>query len=97
MLIDLVRRLMLRARSPKKRRDEWEYPIRMRYITPPWGQHWPLDDILEFLRINCANATHNSDMVPGHDSISFYFKTMEDAERFGAMMEENGIELCVDR
>lgn len=82
------------SRSQKKKRDEIEFPIRLRYDVPDSGYGTKMDQVLGWLQANEARCGWNSDSLPGAgDAASFYFMNIDDAIRFAELMRSLEIKL----
>ncbi len=82
-----------RAPSPKKKRCEREFPVRLRVKVPPEGFGKQLDEMFSWLdrEIGRGNYEQNSDTQVGQDATSFYFLSAGDALKFE---KEFNIALC---
>jgi len=62
--------------SSKKRKDEQEFPIRVRVLTPELGYGKQYDEIYKWLEEHAGrgNFAWHSDTIPGADASAVYFK-----------------------
>ena len=80
-----------RSRSPKKRRDEQQFPIRIRFRVPEMGFGRQYDEIHEWLLQHAGREGYawNSDCLPGVDAFSVYLR---DPELVKPFIEAFGLE-----
>jgi len=65
-----------KSRSPKKKRDEQRFPIRVRFRVPEEGFGKQVDQIYSWLRLELGPDDYawNADSLPGQDATSIYLR-----------------------
>jgi hypothetical protein len=89
-----------RPPSPRKKRDEIEFPIRIRLVVPEEGLGKRLDQMHQWLAQSIGQGDYgvNADSVPGTaDALSIYLRSSESAERFFAVLDSLGMEVLDPR
>lgn len=83
-----------KSRSARKKKDQLEFPIRIRVMVPEMGYGVLYNEIREWLEEHAGrgNFAWHSDMQPGADASAFYFK---DARLIQPFLDRFGLELAI--
>ena len=81
-----------RSRSPKKQKDEQEFPIRVRVLTPELGYGKQYNEMRDWLEQHVGRDGYawHSDALPGVDATAVYFR---EALMVQAFLEKFELEL----
>lgn len=76
---------MVRRSTAQRVLDEAAFPIRVKLTVPVGGFGMQLNDMIFWMQEELPRgdfAHHGGGMIGGRDAAAFYFRRIEDAERF---------------
>ena len=76
---------MVRHSTPQWKIDDQAFPVRVKIAVPPGGLGNVLNDMIYWLQDNLGRgnfAQHAAGSVGLRDAAGFYFRSLDDAQRF---------------